>query len=1076
MRTLKQITTCPLIAAVLLALSVSCVREQIENISADEVIIRATASLPESRTKMVYEESEGGIKAGWKTGDTFLALEINDGVVTPVTFTATASADVKTTFVSSGAVEATSATTWVAVLGKGAYFDGESIACSYAGQDGSISGLEKCDFMSCTSTGETPDFDYGEGRHLSYALRLKMPAGVGQVEFNTCLKGPEWVVDTEGAASPCTPDYRPKAAKLLTLAQETSEGQNVYLAVPAVDYSAAGLIVTALSASGQQSQGKVFSADLSDKGGRVASLEIGSLIDRPLPEDAVDFLSKLSSTLQYINNTSWNGLNDIYDISCSPAWAPFNVGAKASPSSAEEAYGSFFAWGETEQRESYSQASYKYSGSDETLGHIRSYPGRADLRLNLYVISGTKYDVARVKWGSAWRMPFIEEMTGFFGSNSAFSCDSGRTGRTDNNFTTKDVTEYNGVAVNGRTFSKNGITLFLPFAGKFDYTPGSTETTPAMVGKGGFYYSGVHNNVAGRKEAYRLFVRGNLCDVLSQECGFGFSVRPVLAQDTDEPAELTASGRVTDAVTGRGIAGVTVSDGYTCCATDTDGAYSMEADPRARSINVTVPASYEIPLGPDGRPLFYKLIDPSHGPSVVADFSLTPRANPSSRFTLITVADAHVQNDDHLSRFSGEAFADIQRTVTRLGSDYGPIIGIALGDQLTDNVNISSAVREVYTGVRTSSGTMPFFYTIGNHDHEGIAGGSDDQSTASFLENFGPTDYSFDIGNAHVIVMDDIDFNGNIEGSSGGYNAIKYRERITGEKLHWLKDELALVSNKSGRVAIFCTHAPVYNALGNGEEIKKLLRPFNEAHIFSGHLHNLTNHSHSFSRTQNGRPVFEHNMQSLSGTIWRADMSPNGTPSGYGVYTFDGSSLYWEYNKTWKESENFQVRVYSGNDSYSGYAWDPEYSGKFMARVWDGDDPETESGEETWTMSFVHNGVSTPMTRLNKRIIDQCAESYTATVLHYPYGSSWNVTAPTWWIIDAPGGDPAAVTDWQIVAKHSVPGGMEKTYTVNKLARDYTGFAPGSRYDESSNDPDVPGGLVSEGATSPSISEDNDTL
>ena len=1074
MRTLKQITTCPLIAAVLLALSISCVREQIENISAEEVIITATASLPDSRTKMIYEESEGGIKAGWKTGDTFLALEINDGVVTPVTFTATASADVKTTFVSSGAVEASAATTWVAVLGKGASFDGESIVCSYAGQDGSICGLEKCDYMSCTSTGESPDFDYGEGAHLSYALRIKVPDGVGQIEFNTCVSGPEWTVDSEGRVTPCTPDYKRKAVKLAQLSQETAGGQNIYLAVPAVDYSDPGLIVTVLSADGKRSQGKVLSGDFSEKGGKVASLEIGELIDRPLPDDAVIFSpNALSSTIQFINNTSWDGLQDFYDFACSPAWAPFNVGAKASPSTAEEVYGSYFAWGETEQRESYSRASYRHSDSEETIGYTRTHMGRHDIILNLQVISGTKYDVARVKWGSAWRMPFLEEMLTFNGNNNTFTGNSGSQSWTENGFTTIDVSTYNGVAVSGRSFTRNGITLFFPFAGRYYYTDGGEAATPSMVGKGGWYFSGCHSDVAGRKEAYRFYVRGTQFDLLSQGCDYAFSVRPVLAKDTDEPAELTASGHITDASTGRGISGVTVSDGYHCCTTDSDGFYSMEANPAARSINVTIPAAYEIPIGPDGRPAFYKLIEPSHGPSVVADFSLTPRQNPGSRFSLITVADAHVQTQDQLASFSQGPFVDIQRTVNKLSASGDPVIGIALGDQLSNLYDLALEVRDVYTGVRVPSGKMPFFYTIGNHDHEGIVGGTDDQSSAKFLEIFGPTDFSFDIGNAHIVVMDNIEFNGSVEAG-----AIKYRETITGDKLHWLREDIACVSDKANKVAIFCSHAAMYNPVGNVNEVKNLLRQFNEAHMYSGHLHNLTNYAHRSFRTKNGRAIIEHNMQSLSGTIWLADMCPNGTPAGYGVFTFNGNALEWEYNKTWKESENFQMRVYSGNDIYSGYAWESDYSGKFLARVWDGDDPETDAGEETWTLSFVHNGVSTPMTRIPKRVIDQCADSYTATVLHYPHGRGWTTSSYTWWVIDAPGGDPAAVSDWKILARHAIPGGQEKTYTVTKLSRDYTGYACGSRYDDSQDDPDypVPGSITSPGSTSPSITESDDTL
>lgn len=1000
-------------------------------------VITATASLPGCRTKMIYEDSfpeRDGIRSGWETGDTFLALEINGSTVTPVTFTATAPGDVATTFTSSGAVAADSKTRWVAVLGKSASFNAGGIACRYSGQDGSLDGLEGYDFMTACSTGATPDFDYTDGRHLSYLLRLEVPAGVGKLEFNTCAGPVEWVVAADGAVTPCTADYRPKAVKTLNLPSESKEGDIVYLAVPAIDYSDAGLIVTAMNKSGNKSQGKVKSADLSAKGGQVGTFQLGALIDRPLEEDAIDFVSVSKVRLEYANNVSWQGLQDIYRFRTFPRWAPFNMGASAHPSSAEETYGSYYAWGETEQRESYSRNNYRYKGKDGNIGQMKSYPGEADIPLNVGVISGTKYDVARVKWGSRWRMPYVEEMLCFLGNNGTFSYTAGQTEQTDTYFETRDVSQYDGVPVSGRTFSRNGKTIFFPFAGRYYFTESGTATSPSLVGKAGLYYSGTHNNQAGVPQAYRVYMRSNQVDYLSQECFYAFSVRPVLAEESDETVQIAVSGRITDASTSRGIAGVTVSDGFNCCVTDADGRYHMDADSRTRTINVTVPASYEIPLGPDGRPAFYKRVDLSKGEDVVADFSLTPRSSSASRFTLITVADVHVKSASDLQHLTGGPAQDIQNTIDKLeaSGDAGTIIGIGLGDQLWDNPDIADDLRSVFTGFRTAGGTLPFFYTIGNHDHMIVPDGTDIQSTDIFVEHFGPTDYSFDIGNAHVVVLDDIDFTGDYTGTT-----IKYRERFNGETIHWLKQDIANVSGKSDKLVILCTHAPMYNPLGNMDVVKKLLASFKEAHIFTGHIHNLKNFNHNSTKTVSGKPLYEHNIQSLCGMWWLADLSPNGTPAGYGVYTFDGSTLAAQYNKVWKEEEGFQMRVYEG---------DGQYAGKLLARVWDGDDPAVAPGEESWALDFVYKGVSTPMTRLGIEIVDKCAASYIVSVLKSPYGTGGKATSCSWWMIDAPGGNPAALLDWKVVARHTLPGGWEKEYTANVLSTDYTGYAWGSHY------------------------------
>ena len=238
----------------------------------------------------------------------------------------------------------------------------------------------------------------------------------------------------------------------------------------------------------------------------------------------------------------------------------------------------------------------------------------------------------------------------------------------------------------------------------------------------------------------------------------------------------------------------------------------------------------------------------------------------------------------------------------------------------------------------------------------------------------------------------------------------------------------------------------MYSPLGNLDAVKKQLVQFKEAHIFTGHIHNLKNFNHTVSKTVSGKPLYEHNIQSLCGMWWLADLSPNGTPAGYGVYTFDGSTLVSQYNKVWKEEAGFQMRVYNGNDKYNSYFWDSKYAGKFLVRVWDGDDPSVTSDEARWSLTFVHNGESTPMTRITDEIVDKCSAGYIVYKLSSPYGTGGSATSCSWWMIDAPGGNPASVLNWKIVARHALPGGWKKEYTATVLSTDYTGYASGSHF------------------------------
>ena len=89
-------------------------------------------------------------------------------------------------------------------------------------------------------------------------------------------------------------------------------------------------------------------------------------------------------------------------------WASFNLGA-----SAPEEYGDYFAWGETEPKESNSWETYKWSmGSNNTLTKYCSnseygYNGFTDTK----TVLDLEDDAANVNLGGKWRMPTIEEWT-----------------------------------------------------------------------------------------------------------------------------------------------------------------------------------------------------------------------------------------------------------------------------------------------------------------------------------------------------------------------------------------------------------------------------------------------------------------------------------------------------------------------------------------------------------------------------------------------------------------------------------------------------------------------------------------
>ena len=97
--------------------------------------------------------------------------------------------------------------------------------------------------------------------------------------------------------------------------------------------------------------------------------------------------------------------NNPVDLGLSVKWASCNVGA-----SSPEEYGDYFAWGETEAKESYSWGTYKWCNgyfNELTKYNSDSNYGVVD---NIYRLELSD-DAARANWGGNWRMPTDEEWT-----------------------------------------------------------------------------------------------------------------------------------------------------------------------------------------------------------------------------------------------------------------------------------------------------------------------------------------------------------------------------------------------------------------------------------------------------------------------------------------------------------------------------------------------------------------------------------------------------------------------------------------------------------------------------------------
>ena len=216
-------------------------------------------------------------------------------------------------------------------------------------------------------------------------------------------------------------------------------------------------------------------------------------------------------------------------------WATCNLGANLP-----EEYGDYFAWGETQPKDTYDWSTYQYcNGSDITMTKYCSNPeyGYNGFTDNLTTLL-PEDDAATVNWGDNWRMPTKEEWQELYQN------------------TTHIWTTQNGV--NGRLFTaSNGNSLFLPAAG---YRENSSSGRRAD-----YWSSSLYTNYPNR--AWLIYFISDNFAIVNDARKYGQSVRAVRSsgQNMSFIIDATASPTEGGTVSGSG----TYQEGTECTLTAT---------------------------------------------------------------------------------------------------------------------------------------------------------------------------------------------------------------------------------------------------------------------------------------------------------------------------------------------------------------------------------------------------------------------------------------------------------------------------------------------------------------------------
>ena len=254
------------------------------------------------------------------------------------------------------------------------------------------------------------------------------------------------------------------------------------------------------------------------------------------------------------------------------------------------------------------------------------------------------------------------------------------------------------------------------------------------------------------------------------------------------------------------LAGVMVTDGLNVVKTDKKGRFSLPGFEKTRFISITTPAGFETQQ-------FY-LSTKENRKSY--DFILTESERTKPRkHSFVQITDTEVTGG------MGRWVTDLQQYI----HNEKPAFLIHTGDICYEpGLTIHNQV------VNAQTMDCPVYYCIGNHD---LVKGNYGEELYESL--YGPTWYSFDIGNVHYVVTP-IDH---------GDNPTNYTQR---DVYNWLKNDLALI--KKDQALILFNHdlfTPNDSFVFKADDDHLLdFRSFNTKAQIYGHMH------YNYVRNQNG--------------------------------------------------------------------------------------------------------------------------------------------------------------------------------------------------------------------------------
>ncbi|TDS13841.1 calcineurin-like phosphoesterase C-terminal domain-containing protein [Sphingobacterium paludis] len=534
-----------------------------------------------------------------------------------------------------------------------------------------------------------------------------------------------------------------------------------------------------------------------------------------------------------------------------------------------------------------------------------------------------------------------------------------------------DVVKESTTQILGRGFQINDEITFAPLDGltkSFSMRISEAQETQALLKLPADFVEGRYTITASR---------GNAQQTLGTS-SFNF----VLRADIPDMDGKTVKGIIH--VAGKGLGNVVVSDGYDVTRTNEEGVYYLSSNKRTGYVFVSIPGNYEMVSTNQNLPLFYRYLNANPAVIDTRDFELKPVNN--ENHVMLGLADMHLANrNDDLAQFQNGFIADANQQIANVQSEGKKVYALTLGDLTWETYWYSNSFMLPEYVKEIATLNAPVFNTIGNHDNDPYFA-SDWLSENAYRRILGPTYYSFNIGQVHYIVLDNIEYI-NSGGANGSIGSRNYNAKLVEQQIDWLKKDLATVDPATP--IILATHIQLHNApasngslpgfrMSNGQQLVDLFAGFSQVHVLTGHTHINNN-------VVRDNSFMEHNTAAICATWWwtgrngyaNNHIAPDGSPGGYAVWDATGKVLKWRYKAIGYE-DNYQFRSYDLNTVHitsakyapdvnvenqrlvTQYAFDFAQENKaneVLINVW-GYDPK-------WTIAVTEQGVSLPVQRVS---------------------------------------------------------------------------------------------------------------